>query len=323
MQTGTILLTASAGVNAQKSGQETLTNKTQDQVRVLDPRTGTALLTFRQSFAHRHGLVVVPGRGSSYTYGGGRGSLGCDHIAIAQQDRPAIHFWSWGREPPRMRCSLPVRIGPMATTSDGRYLFGGTNEGRLLVWDTLTGELVQAIDAHLKAVTVVRCMKDGSHVLTGGQDADVYVWSISDLLDGATGVRAKKRRKRRDDETETDTASSSSSSTGGSATSSQMQGTYVEPVCTWNAHALGITDVLVGWCGVHGTTATSSLDHTVKFWKHGSRAPLHSMTFPTFVNCLASDDEQRTLYVGGGDGTVYVIGKYIFQSDAVFHKNCS
>ena len=311
-----VLLTASAGeLKTTASNNSTvLTNKTQDQVRVLDPKTGTALLTFRQSFAHRHGLVVIRGRGSSYTYGGGRGKMGCDHIAIAQKDRPAIHFWSWGREPPRMRCSLPVRVGPMSTTGDGRYLFGGTREGRLLVWDTLTGELVQAIDAHLKAVTVVRTMKDSSHVITGGQDADVFVWSISDLLDGASGVRAKKKRKKRQDEEDANDNTSASSSTS-SATSSKIQGTYVEPVCTWNAHTLGITDVLVGWCSTQGTTATSSLDHTVKFWKHGSRAPLHSITFPTFVNCLASDAEQRTLFVGGGDGSVYFVSMRAVASE--------
>ena len=91
-----ILLSASSGALATHpttttttSKTSTLTNKIQDQVRVLDPKTGTALLAFRQSAAQRHGLVVVKGPGSSYTYGGGRGNVGCDHVAISQQDRPA------------------------------------------------------------------------------------------------------------------------------------------------------------------------------------------------------------------------------------------
>jgi WD40 repeat protein len=246
-----ILLSASSGALATHptttttatSKTSTLTNKIQDQVRVLDPKTGTALLAFRQSAAQRHGLVVVKGPGSSYTYGGGRGNVGCDHVAISQQDRPAVHFWSWGREQPRMRCSLPVHIGPMATTSDGQYLFGGTKEGRLLVWDTLTGELVQAIDAHLKAVSVVRVMRDNSHVITGGSDADVFVWSIADLLDGAAGIKTKKRKPKQEEGVGAGTKATPSAS---------MEGTYVEPVCTWNAHTLGVTDALTGGGSTHG-----------------------------------------------------------------------
>ena len=87
----------------------------------------------------------------------------------------------------------------------------------------------------------------------------------------------------------------------------------------------------VGWFGVRtntfghfnvvddsflvGIVITCSLDHTVKFWKHGDRAALHSITFPTFINCLASDDEQRSLYVGGGNGTIYIVKLRAVASD--------
>ena len=186
----TVLLAASAGsipreahgaASARKPpvGSTALTNNAQDQVRVIDPATGTALLSFRQSVAAPHGLVTLGGRGCAYRFGS-RG--GCDHIAVAQGDKPAVHFWSWGREQPRLRCSLPLRLGPMAVTPDGTYLLAGSHSGRMLIWNSLTGELVQAFDAHLKAIRCIRLVKDGSRVVTGGDDADVFVWNLADLL---------------------------------------------------------------------------------------------------------------------------------------------
>ena len=244
-----ILLSASWGqLTTGGTGKaSTLSNKVQDQIRVLDPKTGTALLNFRQSNAKRNGMVVVRSSGSSYSYGRQSGRYGCDHVAISQQDRPAIHFWSWGREQPRMRCSLPVHVGPMAMEREGRYLFGGTKEGRLLVWDTLTGELVQSIDAHRKSISVVRVMEDNSHVITGGNDADVFVWLITDLLDGENlYVKTKKRKMEKVSGTTVDDGNEEVEA------KSRMEGTYVEPICTWNAHTLGVTDILTGWGSTHG-----------------------------------------------------------------------
>ena len=303
----TILLAASAGVTASAGRSSSsaddrsataLTNHAADHVRVLDPATGTSLLSFRQSVAAQHGLVVLGGRGCAYRYSG---RSGCDHIAIAQADKPAVHFWSWGREQPRLRCSLPLRLGPMATTPDGTYLIAGSHSGRLLVWNSLTGELVQAFDAHLKAVRCIRLVKDGSHVITGGDDSDVFVWNLADLLDGATNVslsargaaRQKRKRRRTTDE------SSSSSIAHTTA--------YVDPVCTWNAHTLAVTDIHCGWGSSRGSVITCSLDQTCKFWDLAQKIMLHSVAFPTFLRCITCDLEQRFLYAGGGDGVVYAL----------------
>ena len=303
----TILLAATAGSSSPSSaalkaggktptGSTTLTNNAQDQMRVLDPATGTTLLSFRQSAAPPHGMVTIGGPGCVYRFGG---RSGCDHIAVSQVDKPAVHFWSWGREQPRLRCSLPLRLGPMAVTPDGTYLIAGSHTGRMLVWNSLTGELVQAFDAHLKAIRCIKVLKDGSHVISGGDDSDVFVWNLADLLDGATnvsfvsqGVAHQKRKRRRTERSDIPL---------------KMTTAYVDPVCTWSGHTLAVTDIHCGWSSARGQVITSSLDQTCKFWDVCENKMLHSIAFPSFLKCIVCDQEQRFLFAGGGDGIIYIL----------------
>eukprot|EP00470_Lotharella_oceanica_P012993 CAMPEP_0170189694 /NCGR_PEP_ID=MMETSP0040_2-20121228/47460_1 /TAXON_ID=641309 /ORGANISM="Lotharella oceanica, Strain CCMP622" /LENGTH=149 /DNA_ID=CAMNT_0010437329 /DNA_START=126 /DNA_END=572 /DNA_ORIENTATION=- len=62
------------------------------------------------------------------------------------------------------------------------YIAGGDEKGRVYFWDSTTGWLLQAWDAHYKAVTAVRFSPDGTFLLTAGADAVVNGWLISDIV---------------------------------------------------------------------------------------------------------------------------------------------
>jgi hypothetical protein len=56
--------------------------------------------------------------------------VGGTQLLSAQNTKAAIHVWKLGgAESPWQRCAVPERLGPLAASLDGAYLFGGGQSG--------------------------------------------------------------------------------------------------------------------------------------------------------------------------------------------------
>ncbi|RHZ20986.1 hypothetical protein DYB37_001441 [Aphanomyces astaci] len=234
---------------------------------VVDPTCGAQLFIFKGSSCSRHGLVAVPRT---------------HHLIALQPGKLAMHMHMWGKDVPHFKCHVTEHMGPMVTTSDGNYCIAGGASGKMYIWDVATGALLHVWDAHYKAVCIVialvsalRLTSDDAFVVSGGEDAVVHVWRLLDLLDA-------------------------------SSTDSALQ-SGAAPVHTWTDHVLPITSIHCGLGGVNGRVFTSSLDRTTKVYDIPSGTCLVSITCPSFVNVCAADAMEHRLFLGAGDGRIYVV----------------
>ncbi|ELR23705.1 WD repeatcontaining protein [Acanthamoeba castellanii str. Neff] len=207
-----------------------------------------------------------------------------------QEARPSIHVWSWAREQPVLRFSIPEKLGVVAVSHDGLYCAAGAPSGKLYLWQVATGRMLKMWEGHYKGVTALAWTTDDMFLLSGGEDALLHLWSLASVFDD-------------DDASSTDETS-------------------VRPEHTWNEHALPITSIFCGVGGVRGRILTTSNDQTCKVWDIPSRRMAASLKFPSCLTTVTVDVLERHLFAGSVDGRVYAVDLTMplpaSNSDAMF-----
>lgn len=97
----------------------------------------------------------------------------------AQVGKGALHFWSFGKEQPALRCFPAEPLSALAASPDGAFCAGGTATGAIYLWETAAGRLLRVWPAHHKAITAAAFVCDGSFLATASEDTLVAVWSIA------------------------------------------------------------------------------------------------------------------------------------------------
>lgn len=69
------------------------------------------------------------------------------------------------------RAKLEIAMSP-----DGHRIAGGADDGRLVVWNTDTGEAVNTLGGHNGGVEVIAFSPDGTRIASGGADNAVRLW---------------------------------------------------------------------------------------------------------------------------------------------------
>ena len=94
------------------------------------------------------------------------------HIFAAQADKAVVHIYSRARANQEALVSFPERIHSLALLHDG-LLALGTAEGRIILWEVMTGRQVSTPTSHLLPVT---CLSgDAQHLISGSADSKLYV----------------------------------------------------------------------------------------------------------------------------------------------------
>ncbi|GAA5902981.1 hypothetical protein JCM5296_004509 [Sporobolomyces johnsonii] len=179
--------------------------------------------------------------------------------------RAALNVWNFTKEATQQRLIPPVRLSTIAASPDGVYLAGGTNDGRVFLWELSTGHLLITLDAHYRAISALAFTQDSAALVTASDDAGVSVWSIGLLLNASPL-------------------------------------TPPAPFATLSDHTLGITSLCVGLGSFpHCRVLTGSLDGTVKVWDLSTTPPalLSTFEFPHPVHHLAWDPLERFFFAAG------------------------
>lgn len=85
-------------------------------------------------------------------------------------------------------------VGALAFSADRTLLFGGSVEGRLLTWDTASGQLVADREAHARAITSLFAPASGDALVSASTDGSVRLWHPRAIEDprppvaGAPGI---------------------------------------------------------------------------------------------------------------------------------------
>ncbi|KAF9779387.1 hypothetical protein IL306_001932 [Fusarium sp. DS 682] len=190
------------------------------------------------------------------------------HIFAAQDQKAHVHVYSRIRGNQEALVPFPERIRSLALA--GQVLVVGSTEGRLFLWETCTGRLVSTPPCHVQAVSCLAVTP--YHILSGSDDSNINVWSISRLLE-------------LDAQTEQ------------------------EPDLTLSNHRGAITSLTVG-PGTNPETSicvSASKDKTCIIWNYQTGQLLRTLLFPTFPLCARLDPSARALFVSSEAGALYLV----------------
>ncbi|KAL1882044.1 hypothetical protein VTK73DRAFT_2758 [Phialemonium thermophilum] len=199
-------------------------------------------------------------------------TLNDTHVFAAQNEKAYVHVYSRLRGNQEAFVSYPERVRCLTLAGED-VLVVGTAEGRLMLWEVCTGRLVSTPPRHVQAVS---CVVAGPyHLISGSDDSDIHVWSLSRLLDlGSTAEH--------------------------------------EPDHSLRNHRAAITSLAVGQSANPDTSicVSASKDKSCIIWNYASGEVLRTLLFPAAPLCIALDPSSRAVFASSEDGSLYLIELY-------------
>jgi pre-rRNA-processing protein IPI3 len=191
-------------------------------------------------------------------------------IVAANHTKPLLSIWALNSSDiiQNVKFVLPGKANSLDVSNDGEYLVAGIKEN-IYIWQISTGKMLTMLSKHYQAVNCVKFIDDGSHFVSGGEDGQVLIWSLS----AAIGQRFR---------TET-----------------------IEPLHTFSDHALPVTDIFVGVGGLAGILVTASKDRTCKIYDISSGSMLLSLVFQEIITAITFDRLENNLFIGTSIGNIY------------------
>ncbi|KAH6885287.1 WD40-repeat-containing domain protein [Thelonectria olida] len=190
------------------------------------------------------------------------------HIFTAQDQKAHVHVYSRIRGNQEALVPFPERIRSVALA--GQVLVLGTAEGRLFLWEVCTGRQVSTPPCHVQAVTCLAVTPH--HILSGSDDSNINVWSLSRLLE----LHAQ---------------------------------TEHEPDLTLSNHRGAITSLVVGPSTNPETNicVSASKDKTCIIWNFQTGQVLRTLLFPAPPLCACLDPSARALFVASEEGSLFLV----------------
>jgi WD40 repeat protein len=62
---------------------------------------------------------------------------------------------------------------------DGQTLISGSYDKEIIIWNVLTGAIVQKLTTHQSSVTCLTLLKNRVRLISGGLDNQINVWRIN------------------------------------------------------------------------------------------------------------------------------------------------
>ncbi|KAH8289376.1 hypothetical protein KR054_004348 [Drosophila jambulina] len=223
----------------------------------------------------RTGTDLMRYKGGGIAQHHGLAMIGLTYVFSANSAKPLIHVWPVNKQEQMasLRFVVPGKVNAMALTPDGCFLAAGIQEN-IYLWHMNTGRMLNTLSKHYQPITCLRFTDNGEHFISGGKDGAVLVW---DLTFSAAPL---------------DTGSAGQDST--------------EPVYSFNDHGLAVTDLYSGVGGIRSHLFTVSLDRCCNVYDLLDGTQLLSVIFPVSLHSVIVNRMETHVYVGSGDGKVFV-----------------
>lgn len=236
----------------------------QNGLGAVDLHTGGHISAFKQNGSPRNAVAV---------------SQGSMRIVAAQTGKALIQVYSLTKESVFQKIVVPEHLTALAISPCENWLAAGGVSGRLYLWDLASGRLWFAKDCHYQQVTCLMFLSDSSALVSGSQDARIFVWRILDLV--------------------------SDSELSGSGPAN------VSPVYTFSDHTLAVTHLCVGKGKFNeARLASCSADGTLRLYDLASGALLTTFVLPGAASSLVLDSAERAVYVGLESGDIVIVSLY-------------
>lgn len=231
-----------------------------------DAATGTQLAALKGNTGVPNGLALAPAPPAP------PGLAPPPALVIAAQaGRGALHAWTLGRDAVTGRSFPPEPAKCVASTPDGGLVAAGGPSGAAWLWEGSTGRLLAAWAPHYRATSAIAISRDGTWLLTGGDDGGVAAWECAAVADAARTAGAPPPTARH----------------------------------AWAAHTLPVTAVVIGNAGASPLALSASLDGRVRCACAASGATLRDVTLPSPPRAAALDAADAVAYAGCEDGVLY------------------
>ena len=98
---------------------------------------------------------------------------------LAVSGGSAVEFWSLKhRTKIRVFRGQDYDVWSLAFSPDGRLLAAGSEDGKMILWDTKTGKSLASWNGHQGAVTTLAFSPDGSALASAGWDKSIRLWEV-------------------------------------------------------------------------------------------------------------------------------------------------
>ncbi|XP_039498731.1 WD repeat-containing protein 18 [Drosophila santomea] len=197
-----------------------------------------------------------------------------NYVMAANSAKPLLHVWPINKQEQMagLRFVVPGKVNALALTPDGSFLVAAIQEN-IYLWHMNSGRMLNTLSKHYQAITCLRFTDNGEHFISGGKDGAVLVWDL--------------------------TFSAAPLDTGGGKDST-------EPLYSFNDHGLAVTDLYSGIGGIRSYLYTVSLDRCCKVYDLCGGVLLLSVVFPVALHSVIVNRMETKVYVGSGDGKVFV-----------------
>ncbi|KAJ4726514.1 Protein ROOT INITIATION DEFECTIVE 3 [Melia azedarach] len=236
-----------------------LTSSPEGPITAYNPSSGAILAHFSGSRSPRRGLTFA-----------GKSFIAASHISPTTGSG-SIHLYNWWSSTPLHNIPVPEPVAPLATTSDGSYLFTGGLSGNIYAISIPKGDILRSFSAHNKPASCLKISEDGSLLISGGDDGVIVTVSIFQLVDGHSSD------KNSDD-------------------------LMLQKFVAHNESVTAITSCM-GSC--NSIIITCSMDCTCKFWRLLNGTHLSTLIFPCAIMGFALDPTETDFFAAGSDGLIY------------------
>lgn len=227
-----------------------------------DASTGATLTHFFDSRSPRRGLALA-----------GKTFIAASHVSPTTGSG-SIRLYNWWSSTAFHNLPVPEPVAPLASTSDGSYLFAGGLSGCVYPLSLPSGDVLKSFPAHRKPVSCLRISTDGSLLISGSDDGTIVVVSIFQLV--------------------------------GLSENGQKEEDLI--LHKFSAHSGAVTAIVSGARLCNSNIISCSLDGTCKFWSLLRGTHLRTVVFPCTILGIALDPTESELYAAGSDGSVYNVG---------------
>lgn len=115
-----------------------------------------------------------------------------DFIAVSQSQKPIIQFYEWNKSTSYIQSHLQEINTSLTSDELGYYLFAGTKNGVIYIWDTSSGQLVSSFKAHFKAINKIKVSFNSQYLISVSEDGISRIWDLPAILDSSNEYNTAK-----------------------------------------------------------------------------------------------------------------------------------
>ncbi|KAK9425201.1 putative WD40-repeat-containing domain protein [Seiridium unicorne] len=233
-------------------------------------------LTNNTSIAKDVGIyehILHPSHSTASTFKKSSASPNCvavsdTHVFSAQDEKSTVHVYSRAKGNQEAVVTFQERIKSIALLN--QVLILGTDQGRLIIWETCTGRQITTPACHVQAVTCIAVTP--YHLLTGSDDSNINVWEVARLLELDITIEH-------------------------------------EPEKTLSNHRAAITSLAMSQSVNRDTNicVSASKDKSCIIWNYQTGEALRILLFPSSPVTLCLDPCARAFYVSTDDGSLFAV----------------